>query len=113
MVYDKGQRLDGRFMTVFISPNQAQYHRLGITISRKISLRAVDRNRSKRLIRETFRLSELALNSIEKHYDWVINAKRSLLSVNVADCLKDFQRVVSCLATEEKSKIYKADQEKS
>jgi len=111
-VYEKGKRLDGHFITVFVSPNHLDCHRLGITASRKVSLRAVDRNRLKRLIRETFRLSEIVVSSTEKRYDWVINVKRSLLKVKLADSLKDFQRLISCLAIEEESKTYQAGQEK-
>ncbi len=111
-VYENGKRLDGRFVTVFVRSNQLACHRLGITASRKVSLRAVDRNRLKRLIRETFRLSEIAVSSTEMRYDWVINAKRSLLKVKLADSLKDFQKLISCLAIEEESNTYQAGQEK-
>jgi YidC/Oxa1 family membrane protein insertase len=98
--------------SMVVSPNHLDCHRLGITASRKVSLRAVDRNRLKRLIRETFRLSEIVVSSTEKRYDWVINVKRSLLKVKLADSLKDFQRLISCLAIEEESKTYQAGQEK-
>jgi ribonuclease P protein component len=45
----------GRLMTVFTTRTGAEVARLGIGVSRKLGP-AVDRNRAKRLVRETFRL---------------------------------------------------------
>ena len=81
-------------MTVFIRPNLLGRHRLGITASRKLSVRAVERNRAKRLLRETFRLSRSALGGLPVSYDWVLNARRSLLGARLADPLQDFQDIV-------------------
>jgi ribonuclease P protein component len=97
-VYEGGKRFDGRLMTAFIRRNEAGHHRLGITASKRVSRLAVDRNRMKRLLREMFRLSEASLLGVEPHYDWVINAKRSLLKVKLADSLEDFQRIVAAVA---------------
>jgi ribonuclease P protein component len=97
-VYEGGKRFDGRLMTAFIRRNEAGRHRLGITASKRVSRLAVDRNRMKRLLREMFRLSEASLLGVEPHYDWVINAKRSLLKVKLADSLEDFQRIVAAVA---------------
>ena len=93
-VYESGRCFDGRFMTVFIRPNLLGRHRLGITASRKLSVRAVERNRAKRLLRETFRLSRSALGGLPVSYDWVLNARRSLLGARLADPLQDFQDIV-------------------
>lgn len=82
-------------MTAFIRRNDAGHHRLGITASKRVARLAVDRNRMKRVLREMFRLSEATLQEVEPHYDWVINAKRSLLKVKLADSLEDFQRIVA------------------
>jgi ribonuclease P protein component len=97
-VYEGGKRFDGRLMTAFIRRNEAGHHRLGITASKRVSRLAVDRNRMKRLLREMFRLSEASLLGVEPRYDWVINAKRSLLKVKLADSLEDFQRIVAAVA---------------
>ena len=84
-------------MTAFIRRNEAGRHRLGITASKRVARLAVDRNRMKRLLREMFRSSEATLQGIEPHYDWVLNAKRSLLKVKLADSLEDFQRIVAAV----------------
>ena len=39
--------------------------RLGIAVSRRVSLRAVDRNRIKRLVRETFRQEQSGLQGLD------------------------------------------------
>lgn len=85
-------------MTAFVRRNEAGRHRLGITASKRVARLAVDRNRMKRLLREMFRLSEAMLQSVEPHYDWVLNAKRSLLKVKLADSLEDFQRIVAAVS---------------
>jgi ribonuclease P protein component len=98
LVYEEGKRFDGRLMTAFVRRNESGQHRLGITASKRVSRLAVDRNRMKRLLREMFRLSEGTLQGVEPHLDWVLNAKRSLLKVKVADALADFQKIVVSVA---------------
>lgn len=85
-------------MTVFVRPNESGQHRLGITASKRVARLAVDRNRMKRLLREMFRLSEGTLQGVEPHFDWVLNAKRSLLKVKLADALGDFQKIIGSVA---------------
>jgi ribonuclease P protein component len=97
-VYEAGKRFDGRLMTAFIRRNDSGRHRLGITASKRVARLAVDRNRMKRLLREMFRQSEERLRGIEPHYDWVLNAKRSLLKVKMADSLADFHKIVAAVA---------------
>ena len=93
-VYTGGVRFHGRLMTAFALPNGLEHHRFGITASRKAVGNAVERNRAKRLLRETFRLSSEALEALEVKYDWVLNARRSLLDVKLESSLEDFQMIV-------------------
>ncbi len=85
-------------MTAFVKRNEVGHHRLGITASKRVARLAVERNRMKRLLREMFRLSRATLDGLEPHYDWVLNAKRSLLKVKLADASEDFQKIVAAVA---------------
>ncbi len=93
-VYAEGKRFEGRLMTVFISPSQSEFQRLGITASKKAIGNAVQRNRTKRLLREAFRLSKAELNELETKFDWVLNARRNLLSVKLEQPLAEFRQMV-------------------
>ena len=92
-------------MTAFVRRNDGDCHRLGITASRKVARGAVGRNRVKRLLREAFRHSGDHLQGAQVNYDWVLNAKRSLLEVKLAAALEDFQKIIARLVSDERAAV--------
>jgi ribonuclease P protein component len=54
-VFRTGRRVSDRLFTLVYAPGHGPAARLGLAVSRKVSRRAVERNRIKRLVREAFR----------------------------------------------------------
>jgi ribonuclease P protein component len=101
-IYALGQRYDGRLMAAFLRKNDLPVHRLGVTASTKAIGKSVDRNRARRLLREVFRRSRTELDALGQQYDWVINAKKSLLSANEELRFREFRRIVEQVARDER-----------
>lgn len=64
-VFNSAQRFGNQSFTVLARENQVGHPRLGLAISKKCAKRAVDRNRIKRIFRESFRLNQHNLPSVD------------------------------------------------
>ncbi len=82
-------------MTVFVLESDTGRDRLGVTASKKMSNKAHDRNRAKRLLRESFRLSRAEIDEIDARFDWVLNARRSLLKAKLEKPLTEFRQIIA------------------
>ncbi|ORE89552.1 ribonuclease P [Oceanococcus atlanticus] len=54
-VFRQGRRISAGSLQIVCAPSEAGYARLGLAVAKRILPRAVDRNRAKRVIRESFR----------------------------------------------------------
>ena len=100
-VYRNGRRYDGALMTAFVLPNKLPQNRFGITASRKGVGNAVQRNRARRLLRETFRSQKALITSLQERYDWVVNAKRRLPMLKLSAAITEFETLISRIAQQE------------
>jgi ribonuclease P protein component len=73
-VFRSADRSSDRFFIVLARVNDSAVPRLGLAISRKAAPRAVDRNRLRRLARESFRQQSLAA------LDYVVMASRDAVN---------------------------------
>ncbi|HLD13838.1 MAG TPA: ribonuclease P protein component [Burkholderiales bacterium] len=61
----RGRRVRDEYFSVFGILNLLPHGRLGLTVSKKVSLRAVDRNRIKRQVRESFRVHQADMTGLD------------------------------------------------
>lgn len=88
-VFAEPVRAGDRFFTLLARPNGVGTARLGLTISRRTAKRAVDRNRIKRLARESFR-QQVDLPAC----DFVLLAKPPAVTADAADLRASLERLL-------------------
>jgi len=88
-----GRKSQDRLFSVYALANGFDHGRLGITVSRRVSARAVDRNRIKRLIREAYRHEPVRLCGV----DLVVIARPAALEAEVPEMLQSLRNHWSAL----------------
>lgn len=88
-LFKAGRRFRTPILNAYTLPAATAASRLGITVSRKNVRRAVDRNRLKRLIRESFRLNAHRIANT----DIVIQATPRTLSAQATDIRDTLERL--------------------
>ena len=89
-VFDEAVRSGDALLTVFARPNSLGVARLGLAISKKHLKLAVDRNRVKRLIRESFRRHQTRLQGL----DIVVMARAGIKTEFLQNLPRHWQRVI-------------------
>lgn len=87
-VFDRALKSSDRYLTLLAQTNGETFARLGLAISKRNVRKAVDRNRIKRLIRESFRLRQSELGSL----DYVVLAKPGAGQVDVKILSRSLER---------------------
>ncbi|VFP77581.1 ribonuclease P protein component [Buchnera aphidicola] len=77
-IYNKNYKIHTKHFLMFMHTNYLQFPRLGISISKKNVARSHDRNRVKRLIKESFRLVQHNLLFM----DFIIIVKKNIHLLN-------------------------------
>ncbi len=95
-VYGRGRKIHCPHFVVYVLENGLAYHRLGITVSRKVG-KAVVRNKVKRRLREVFRANK---RNWSVHFDIVLNVKRSAAEAVFEKLWTDFREALNRLEKE-------------
>jgi len=88
-----GRKSQDRLFSVHARANGLDHGRLGITVSRRVSSRAVDRNRIKRKIREAFRQDPVRLCGV----DLIVIARPAVLDAGAPEMLRSLHEHWSAL----------------
>jgi ribonuclease P protein component len=98
-VYAGSRRIDDRYFALRVKANGLSHPRVGLAVAVKTAGNAVGRNRIRRLVRESFRLSQLELPPV----DVVVAAKfpaREASATSLRDSLATlWKRVASSCAS--------------
>jgi len=82
--------LVGRFMVLWLREGEGAALRLGVIASKKVSKRAVDRNRARRYLREVFRQHR---GELFGDVDVILIARRTILKVSFAEVEVEWLRL--------------------
>lgn len=81
-------RFGNQYITILATQNEFAHPRLGLAISKKCAKRAVDRNRIKRIVRESFRANQNTLPAV----DMVVMCKPIVTKTNNTTLFKQVEK---------------------
>lgn len=73
-IYNKGKSIPERYIVFFFKKNDLSYNRIAFLASKKVG-NSVQRNRAKRLMKESYRLS---CKGITEGYDMIFIARKTI-----------------------------------
>lgn len=92
-VFAQAVKSQDQYFTLLAVRNQLDHPRLGLAIAKKVIKRAVDRNRLKRIARESFRLRQHTLTAL----DIVVLARRDALTASPETLRQSLEKLMQQL----------------
>lgn len=86
-IYNKGKSVGDRYVVLFYRKNNLPYNRIAYLASKKVG-NAVKRNRARRLMKESFRLTDL---EIPTGYDFIFIARNTITNRKCAEVKKSLE----------------------
>jgi len=99
LVFKKGLSSASKYLVIYARPNELNWNRLGLSVSKKIG-KAVTRNRIKRLLREAMRK---VLGDFLQHYDFVIVAKKTAAEGKLENFIRETEKFLQKISHEKYS----------
>jgi len=92
-VFRTGRRVEGLYLTLVVAPAALPVGRTGYVIGRKVSTRAVDRNRIRRKLREAIRALRPELAAL----DLIVRVRRARTRVEQDAAAQEAERLLATL----------------
>lgn len=102
-IYNRGKSIPERYVVFFYKKNNLSYNRIAFLASKKVG-NSVQRNRAKRLMKESYRLS---LGNIKRGYDIIFIARNTINGKKFQDVNKSMLNAVR------RCKLFVSNEEKN
>lgn len=86
-IYNRGKSIGDRYVVLFFRKNNLPYNRMAFLASKKVG-NSVKRNRARRLMKESYRLTEMKL---PEGYDFIFIARNTIANAKCAEVKKSLQ----------------------
>lgn len=89
-IYNRGKSIGGRCVVIFYRKNDLPYKRRAFLASKKVG-NSVERNRARRLMKESCRL---LIPELKDEYDYIFIARNTIKNLKCADVKKSIEAAV-------------------
>ena len=89
-IYNRGKSVGDRYVVLFYRKNHLPYSRMAFLASKKVG-NSVSRNRARRLMKESYRLTD---KKIPEGYDVIFIARNTIAGAKCADVKKSLESAI-------------------